>query len=273
MTERKSLLSDLAMVEIEVHSFCNRKCWFCPNSFIDRTGDAKLLPPEVYTAILQDLAEAGWAGKLSFGRYNEPFGHPCFYDRLSEARRVLPKAKLHTNSNGDYLTPDTLDRARAAGLQSLHLQLYHAKGKPVTWGSARAILESKARWPKLNWVEQQGHLGPCFDTEYGDMHIHAMARDFSQNGTNRCGLDVSGKWERTRPCEEPRVHLYVDFTGDMMPCCNLRHDYHPDYILGRISQRGDMARIFASKKAVAFREAVQGTPLPEPCIGCRFGQA
>ena len=36
------------MVEVEVHSYCNRVCWFCPNSFIDRKTKTYYLNENLY---------------------------------------------------------------------------------------------------------------------------------------------------------------------------------------------------------------------------------
>ena len=33
------------MVEIEVFSYCNRRCWFCPNATIDRISKNIYMPP------------------------------------------------------------------------------------------------------------------------------------------------------------------------------------------------------------------------------------
>lgn len=44
----------IRMVEIEIFSFCNRKCWFCPNSFIDRNSTNILMQEELYLKILNE---------------------------------------------------------------------------------------------------------------------------------------------------------------------------------------------------------------------------
>lgn len=44
-------------VEIENHNFCNRICWFCPNSFIDRRSQIRLMKNSVFKKIIDALAE------------------------------------------------------------------------------------------------------------------------------------------------------------------------------------------------------------------------
>src|SRR5690349_4643456 len=101
----------VGMVEIEVHSYCNRTCWFCPNSYIDRRSTTKLMDEGVYLRLMRDLREIGFSGVIAYSRYNEPFGHEVFFERLAQAHEALPGATLHTNTNSDYLTDETLARA------------------------------------------------------------------------------------------------------------------------------------------------------------------
>ncbi len=53
------------MVEIEVFSYCNRRCWFCPNATIDRISSNTLMPEPTYLAILDQLASIGYARMIS----------------------------------------------------------------------------------------------------------------------------------------------------------------------------------------------------------------
>ena len=55
-------------VEIENHNFCNRICWFCPNSYIDRRSRLRLMTEELFTKILSDLAEIDYDGNLTCWR-------------------------------------------------------------------------------------------------------------------------------------------------------------------------------------------------------------
>lgn len=50
------LARGVRMVEIEVFSYCNRHCWFCPNSFVDSQSENKLMDPVVYESIINSLA-------------------------------------------------------------------------------------------------------------------------------------------------------------------------------------------------------------------------
>ncbi|MDR2526768.1 MAG: radical SAM protein, partial [Rickettsiales bacterium] len=115
----------LNLVEIEVFSFCNRQCWFCPNSFIDRHSKNVLMDENIYMGILDDLKSIEYRGMITYSRYNEPLSHKqIIIDRLKQARKYCPNALLHTNTNGDYLDREFLDDLYDAGLRSISIQIY-----------------------------------------------------------------------------------------------------------------------------------------------------
>ena len=55
----------LKFIEIEIFSYCNRKCWFCPNSFVDRISHNHLMPEEKYLEILQQLKDINYSGEVA----------------------------------------------------------------------------------------------------------------------------------------------------------------------------------------------------------------
>ena len=89
---------------------------------------------------------------------------------------------------------------------------------------------------------------------------------------NRGGaLDIPQKL-RTEPCFEPMYFVGIDYTGDVMPCCNLRHDVeeHKQYILGNLKDN-TLEEILNSNKAIKFREdAASGDnhKMPSCCLYC-----
>ena len=88
------MIDDFTFIEIEIFSYCNRKCWFCPNSFIDRKSENLIMPEEKYLSILQQLKDMNFEGEIAYSRYNEPLSHKDnFIKRLEQAREYLPKAK------------------------------------------------------------------------------------------------------------------------------------------------------------------------------------
>ncbi len=95
-------------VEIENHNFCNRICWFCPNSFIDRRSQLRLMKDVVFNKIIGALAEIDYDGNLTWSRYHEALAVSSIFDRIAAARKALPRATLVVISNGDYMDRSTL---------------------------------------------------------------------------------------------------------------------------------------------------------------------
>jgi hypothetical protein len=87
-------------VEIENHNFCNRICWFCPNSFIDRRTNLRLMQDDVFKKIIAALSEIDYDGNLTWSRYHEALADDSIFERIAFARRALPRATLVVISNG-----------------------------------------------------------------------------------------------------------------------------------------------------------------------------
>ena len=272
-------LHQIEMVEVEVHSYCNRRCSFCPNSFIDRRTAVRYLPESVYLTMLNDLADAGWDRMISFCRYNEPFANEVFFERLAQASELLPGAHLHTNTNGDFLSEATLGLAYEAGLASIHVQLY---AEVFSLGIARAGVQRLQRllpgWRFSRVREERTRFWwEAMNPKMPGLSMLAYARDFARDGTDRCDLNVRTipHPPRTRPCLEPSRRAFIDYTGAVMPCCNLRSDYapHADAVLGWMDDSpGCLLRIWTGDKAREWRKAAAHEgPKSGPCERCDFG--
>lgn len=79
------MIEQLRIVEIELFSFCNRKCYWCPNKDIDRTF-FEYLDRTLFVNLLAELRAHDFNGVFSFSRYNEPFSD---IETLFEAIRVI----------------------------------------------------------------------------------------------------------------------------------------------------------------------------------------
>lgn len=185
----KDLFSQsVEMVEVETFSYCNRRCWFCPNSFVDRHSTNHYMEESLYLKVLDELSSIRYAKMISFSRYNEPLSDRIILRRLSQAKERCPNALLHTNSNGDYLTKEYLQELYEAGLRSLNLQVY-LSGQEERFLDKEILARMHEMLQKLDlpyeitadypthWHEAELH--------YRDMKIRLYARNFSENGCDR----------------------------------------------------------------------------------------
>jgi len=239
--ERKDLFKKyVKWMDIEVFSFCNRRCWFCPNSHIDRHSQNIFMPDEVHTKIINELAEITYSGIIYYNRYNEPFSDRITLDRLCETRQKLPHATLRAYTNGDYITREYLDEIAEAGLNTLHIMRYPLNKEDEEYDEQRQkeILTSYAE--KLNLpFEHRNDI--ALNISHPSMTIEVLGKDPKQSFSNRAdSITVSGQTPQRRvPCLFPFTNLYIDYNGSVLPCCNMRSDVpqHAEMIMGNVVEQ------------------------------------
>ena len=277
-TEKQTILSKyLRMIEIEVFSYCNRQCWFCPNSFIDRHSENHLMDENLYLNILQQLHDINYSGIITYSRYNEPLSNrEIFIERLKQAREFCPNAYLRTNSNGDFLTSkEYLDALAEAGLNELEVQCYLKYDEDFNINRFIELIGNFSKRLKLKYNINE-ITDKCFSAkiEYNKLNLSCIMFNFKDIANNR-GETLKGKvseFQRTENCIVPFQSLYVDYTGDVMLCCNLRHDVeeHKNFIIGN-TNNSSLSDIFMSEKMINYRKllACTGEKIPL-CNTCKF---
>ena len=110
--------------------------------------------------------------------------------------------------------------------------------------------------------------------KYNKINIGYFMRDFKKIANNR-GETLTKKvrpYYRNSSCVVPFQHLYIDYTGDVMLCCNMRHDIqaHQNFILGNAFNE-TLANIFMGNKIIEYRKllACNGKKI-HPCYSCSF---
>lgn len=275
---QKQLLKDnLRVIEIEISSFCNRTCWFCPNSIIDRKQTIQL-PESVFLRCIDNLAEIEYEGTLNFHRFNETLADKeLILKRLSQARSKLPKAKLGIFSNGDYLTREYLDELRDAGMSYMIMSYYLKKSENFDKTKVlKPAMQKMADKLKLHYevsIDTPQEYGITFKYPGVDYILYRCWNpDIS--GIDRGGvIEQISQRETTRRdfgCHFPLRSLYIDYNCLAMPCCHLRSDIdtHKDFIMGDVRDM-DLFELFSSPKYIAMRQIlVPNTSKSGPCATC-----
>jgi len=252
--EAKALFAECVRVaSIECSAFCNRRCRWCSNASYPRSKQ-KLLSPQLYESILNQLASIGWSGKMVYSSgYSEPLAEPGFIARVRKAREALPRAMLHTHTNGDYLTRELINELAAAGLTNLYVMAYDSRAQVDGWAKKLRISLPATR-DEPDWYELEGRQGR--------MNVRVTWRNFAANGTNRGGLvpDLGSPEERQVPCFEPSWHFVIEHTGKVVPCCQIRTDAdeHADCWTADLVVNSDIFRAYASRRAVSWRRSAIG---------------
>lgn len=266
----------VTMVEVELFSYCNRRCWFCPNSHIDRISGNIHMPAETYTSIISQLAEVNYSGVITYSRFNEPLADRIILERLAETRGMLPNAKLHANTNGDYLDIDYLGELYDAGMRSLNIQLYLKNHEKYDHEKTKKRGEQTLRRLKLPYKVTMDQPGEWYEMEleFRDMKLRLYGRNFEMNGTSRGDqVDIKRDYVRTLPCSQPVWGIYIDYNGKMVPCCNFRSDIpeHEDYIINDLNSNADIFLSYSSARAANFRRSMlTHDPKSGPCSNCSF---
>ncbi|MCX2717101.1 radical SAM protein [Helicobacter sp. MIT 21-1697] len=256
--QKHILKCHLYKVEFEIASFCNRTCYFCPNSHIDRKSTSVELDEAVFLKILDNLAEIEYDKELSFHRFNEPLANKeLILKRVKQARQKLPKAKLDIFTNGDYVSKEYLQELKDAGVNWVLMSYYPMQKdfdrtqiiKAMQKMQQKLGLESKL----VRDTEQEYRI--CFIME--GMEIYYRSWNPNAMGSSRGGSVDSMKKSQLiteSGCFHSAMSFYVDYNGLVMPCCNTRSDEkkHKPFILGDCKKQ-DMFEIFFSPVCVNLR--------------------
>ena len=275
---RELFAASVNLVEIEVFTYCNRTCWFCPNASIpqrqDRQGNL-LMDEGIYLRVLDELAGIGYRGAITDSRYNEPLAdRETILARIRQARERLPGAFLFTHSNGDFATREYLDALADAGLNALRMQTY--PGNDERWDDTAILARQARQLERLGLsaspVMQLPGTRYMVRADYPRMELTIDARNFDEIGTDRGGLvQLRRKVERTSPCFVVFQHLYIDYNGSIVPCCNLRSDVpeHQPYVAAQLDGRLSIFEAYA-RLAGWRRSLLTFGPKKAPCDTCAY---
>jgi pyruvate formate-lyase activating enzyme-like uncharacterized protein len=188
MTNKGWLQKQLKLIEIEVFSYCNRQCWFCPNSHIDRLSTNKIMPESMYLDILEQLKEIEYSQEITYSRYNEPLAHKeLIIKRITQARKALPKAKLRTNTNGDYVTLEYIHDLRDAGLNEIFIQQYLANNEYYDHAKMKKRMLKKIKQLGIGYsvISDIENHRIEYNLNIPGITVHLRARNFAIEGTSR----------------------------------------------------------------------------------------
>jgi len=228
-------------VEIENHNFCNRVCWFCPNSFIDRRSQLRLMKTSVFNKIIEDLAEIDYDGNLTWSRYHEALADHSVFGRISAARQALPRATLVVISNGDYMDRSTLSQLESAGVDRLILDLYLPDGKERDPDARARGLRQFCRRTGIK-LEPSNKVGYVITGTRlkGTLEIPCYTKEGISTRGGLVEVPKLATYRRHAVCLAPVRHVVIDYNGCGMLCCQTRSDAaeHKDAIIGDLNRPG-----------------------------------
>jgi radical SAM protein with 4Fe4S-binding SPASM domain len=276
--EQQQLFSaSVSNVVIEITSYCNRKCNYCPVSKFDRTSIDKILPEDMFIKIIQDLQCISYAQGICLNLYNEPTADSVLLlERIRHARHCLPESSIYFSTNGDYLTPDYVKAMVDAGLSLMYVTLHPPAN--ASYDDAHAVTrfcELSKRLGKTVEVDQvsPGHTIQGDVTLFG-LPIHVFSTNYQQYGSDRAGSVnlLNRQTERSAPCNRPFNDFTVSYDGTIFPCCQMFADetqHRENFAIGNLRDFPNIFAAYASTAMAQWRQhLLRFSPKKRPCDTC-----
>ncbi len=264
-------------VHIELFSYCNRRCSYCPVSLVDRISSNNHMDDAVFEQIIKDLRLIDYRGRISMNLYNEPLADPILFTRAAQIRAALPGCFLYFNSNGDYFDRDTIDRLREAGVNEVTVTIHPGATQKFDdlYVLTRFSEFSQRIGRKLTFTAARNRAYYKADVDSRDVTIRVMAINYADFGVNRGETVVAGaSATRTSPCFRPFDDFTVYHDGSVLPCCQFFPDIekHRSFISGTIRAGEPIFDLFGRRIMASFRRDLfcHGEK-QSPCSSCGEG--
>lgn len=275
--KRDFFINQLTDIEIETHSFCNRACSFCLNSQFNRFDKNQIMAESIFNKVIDELSLLGFKGTMQLNRYNEPLALDLIFDRVKYACKQLPYANIGFHSNGDFVTQEKLNKLEEAGLDFIAISRYvdfsENRQKQLTAAKAHCQEYIQKLGLEAKQIIEEGSLARYL-VMIQKMKVFVFVGDAENRWVDRGGVlkDYANK-ARISPCYNPFRKIFIDWTADVLPCCNMRADLssHKPYILGNVEKQ-TLRDIFYSEAANRIRKSlVRFGEKNGACKTCQFG--
>lgn len=288
------MLSHIKRVDIEFHSYCNRRCEWCPNITLERDGKDIIMDDLLFTKIIKELCDNNF-GKpnlitlnsfttplsrrdsksiFSFIGYQEPFSSPeLFKKRVNYVYDNLPtNVQITASTNGDFLKKEHLDEL---ALTTLIIMDYDNRGMEYWENRLKEldILVIEKDLVNETLIGVHRYVGGIRVQCNWSKHWKLENRGGFFKKEDLPNMNWLGDMdERNFVCYEPSEYLTISYNGEIMPCCHTRGDnpLHKDYIMGNV-KNNTIAEIINSNKYIDFKTNLlkNNVEHPQSCKYCQ----
>lgn len=199
-------------INLETVTDCNMRCQFCPQGAMQRpTG---VMPVEVYTRVMDELARLDYRGSVVLHITNEPLLDERLPELIALARKTLPSAFIQFFSNGRLATTEILDRLFANGLDNIVINDYRRDRAKRPFGLAKNLAEIREK--------------------FAPGKVRFQYRSLDEELTNRAG-NVTKNHRSALPlnrfCFHPFEKMFISVHGKVVLC---DYDYHYEEEMGDV---------------------------------------
>lgn len=214
------------IVEIEINSYCNLSCSYCPNREFQRK-EKGTMSLEHYQHIIGQLQDLDFVGRISHEFYGEPTLHPQFDKIISLTKEALPQCKVELYSNATKLDLSLTRELLAAGVDEFI----------ITKHEDQVLEEFEAALTQLSISERE--------------HVTYRSHEKIYK-TNRGGTlpDIGRERQNLLPCQIPSFLAAITLKGNVLPCFE---DFFQKHEMGNIFE-SHLRDIWFGEKFTQFRE-------------------
>jgi MoaA/NifB/PqqE/SkfB family radical SAM enzyme len=103
---------------VEISSYCNASCIYCPHSAYRNNWQNRYLPTATFRNLIPAFAKTNLVYLQGWG---EPFTHPGFFEMLRLAKKAC--CMVGTTTNGNLLNTEIVEKLVSQGLDVIGFSL------------------------------------------------------------------------------------------------------------------------------------------------------
>jgi radical SAM protein with 4Fe4S-binding SPASM domain len=187
-------------VLIETRTDCNNHCPFCPHAF--KNKPLGIMSWECYEAIINQLSEMGYNGRIALMLSNEPLLDNRLPEMIKFAKSKSQRFFLDITTNGILLTTNKLDFLFSIGLDNINVNDYRGDRDiyPNKWSPyIEPIAKAYGNNPKVDLKKRRT-----------DEQLPNYAGNIPQS-FNKGDFGF---------CNYPFRKLTIAYSGDVLLCCD-----------------------------------------------------
>lgn len=269
---------------IETRTGCNAACVFCPQK--DGAGGLPhgAMSAELFSKIVEEIAEQGVTRRVSPFLTNEPFLDKTMLDKCRYIKERVPWSKIVITTNGGLLEREVTDdivrdnpfHTICISMQGIEKESYEQtmRGSLVferTKANVEYLIEQRNRYlPRLKimvtMVKTNAIDADAAVRYWKSRGVSSQYTVLESRGGNISSFESlnAGKRRVFNDCTRLFKTACVTFDGDMVLCCT---DYYRKAVLGNIRERS-IHDVWNSPEAVEIRKNFLRGKLNPLCAAC-----
>ncbi|HJH55528.1 MAG TPA: radical SAM protein [Brachyspira hyodysenteriae] len=226
-------------VAIEISTYCNRKCHYCPNK--DYETPKEFMSWEIFKKIISDLKDIKYSGVIYLSLFNEPLFDDRFIEFTKYIKSELPEVTQLLISNGDLLNVENAKELAAAGVDKFLITV-HDKN------------------PERNL----NRLKPVKEFLKEKMRLQTSNELYLENRGGTVKIKDEKRKAPYKTCQSIRS-LVISKDGNIILCCQ---DYFKKYVMGNVMEKSilEIWNSYHDLRVKLLRDNIAELPICKVCL-------